>query len=99
MNIKEIKKIIFSILKEILEGDRIPNCNDYNISEKQYVEIIKLMTMEKYLNKDNVLFNILGQVEIDKELNTVTAKGLEFIENNEAWNDIYKGINNFKDLL
>ena len=40
MNSNKIKKIIYSILKEILEGDSIPTASDYEITEDQFFEII-----------------------------------------------------------
>lgn len=33
MNLKEIKKIIYSILRELTEGECIPNGSNYEITE------------------------------------------------------------------
>ena len=59
MNSNKIKKIIYSILKEILEGDSIPTATDYEISEEQFIEIISLMKNENYLNSKKLLFLLL----------------------------------------
>ena len=40
MNSNKLKKIIYSILKEILEGDNIQTAKDYEITEQQFSEII-----------------------------------------------------------
>lgn len=59
MNSNKIKKIIYSILKEILEGDSIPTAADYEISEEQFKEIISLMKNENYLNSKKLLFLLM----------------------------------------
>ena len=56
MNSNKIKKIIYSILKEILEGESIPTASDYEITEEQFFEIISLMKNENYLNPKKVTF-------------------------------------------
>ena len=33
MNSNKLKKIIYSILKEILEGDNVPKASDYEITD------------------------------------------------------------------
>lgn len=38
MNSNKIKKIIYSILKEILEGDSIPTASDYEIKDDQFLK-------------------------------------------------------------
>lgn len=56
MNSNKLKKIIYSILKEILEGEDVPKAQDYDITENQFFEIIMLMKNERYLNPKKVLF-------------------------------------------
>lgn len=99
MKISDRKKIVFSILKEISENRYLPSYNDYNISKEDFVSVVKFMVKENYLYEDNVLFNILGDVEIDNEIDTITDKGLAFIEECEAWNKVYSDINDYKMLL
>lgn len=50
MNSNKLKKIIYSILKEILEGENVPKAADYEITDEQYFEILQLMKDEGYLN-------------------------------------------------
>ena len=99
MKSKEVKKIIYSILKELTEGDEIPTAASYEITGEKFVEIIKLMKEEKYLNPKKVIINILGSVEIDKSVDTVTIKGYDFLEENSKWSKVYKGLKEIKDFL
>ena len=99
MKVKDRNKVIFSILKELSENDYLPTYKDYNISEEIFVDIVKIMVKENYLNSDCVLFNILGKAEIDQNINTVTDNGLLYIEECEAWNVVYSNINDFNKLL
>ena len=55
MNANQIKKIIYSILKEILEGDSVPTANDYEITDEQFLQILNLMVNEGYLNEKKFL--------------------------------------------
>lgn len=99
MKASDRKKVIFSLLKELAENDYLPSYEDYDINKEDYKNIVKIMVKEGYLNEELVLFNILGNVEIDKSINTVTDKGLDFIEQCESWNVLYSNINDFKKLL
>ncbi len=99
MNPKDINKIIYSILRELTQAETVPNAKDYDISSDQFVQIISLMKDEGYLNPKRVRKTILDTIEIDKALDTVTMKGLKFLEENSKWSKIYKGIKDFKDFL
>lgn len=99
MKANDIKKIIYSILKELAEGDSIPTEKDYKITKEQFIQIIKLMKDEGYLNFKRVSFYITGTINIEKSLDTITMKGWEFLEENNAWAKIYKGIKEFSDFL
>ena len=99
MNPKEVKKIIFSILKELTDGDHIPTATSYELTNEQFVEIIKLMKNEKYLNPQRVRINILGSAEIDKAIDTVTIKGYNFLEENSKLSKFYKGLKEIKDFI
>ena len=57
------------------------------------------MRKNEFLNEDLILFNILGDVEIDKQIDIVTDNGLSFIEECEAWNIIYSNIKDYEKLL
>ncbi len=99
MSSNKIKKIIYSILKEILEGDSIPTANDYDITEQQFIEIIMLMKNENYLNPKKVSIFLDGNIHIVKSIDTVTMKGINFLEENNNWSKFYKGLKEFRDFL
>lgn len=99
MNSNEIKKIIYSILKEILEGESVPTAKDYEITDEQFFEILNLMKNENYLNPKKVSFFIDGSVHISKSIDTITMKGINFLEENNTWSKLYKGIKEFRNFL
>lgn len=98
---KSIEKEIieFSILKELSYNYNIPTPENYNIDENTYVLLFKDMVNQHYINPKRVLFNILGSVEIDNELDLVTSAGNRFIESHEGWNKIYDDLNDLDKLL
>ena len=51
MKITDRKKIVFSILKELVENGYIPNNTDYKITLEEFVAVIRFMVNENYLNK------------------------------------------------
>lgn len=99
MNSTKLKKIIYSILKEILEGDSVPTSSDFEITDDQFWEIILLMTNENLLNNKRVSFYIDGSLSIEKSIDTLTMKGIEFLEENGKWAKVYKGVKEFRDFL
>lgn len=99
MNSNKLKKIIYSILKEILEGDKIPTAKDYEITQQQFIEIVSLMKNENYLNPKKISLFLDGSIYIAKSIDTVTMKGINFLEENSNWSKIYKGIKEFRDFL
>lgn len=99
MNSNKIKKIIYSILKEILEGDSIPTAADYEIPEEQFIEIISLMKNENYLNSKKVTLFVTGDFHIQKSIDTVSMKEIEFLDENSKWSKVYKGIKEFRNFL
>ena len=99
MDSNKLKKIIYSILKEITKGDFVPDASNYEINEDDFVKIIELMIDEGYLNRKYARVTILDSVEIENTPNTVTMKGINFLEENSTWNKFYKGIKEFKSFL
>lgn len=99
MNANQIKKIIYSILKEILDGDSVPTAKDYEITNEQFLQILNLMVNEGYLNTKKVSFFITGDYYIQKSIDTVTMKGIDFLEENNKWSKIYKGLKEFREFL
>lgn len=95
-----VKEIIeFSILKEIAYNNTIPTSKNYNIDESTYVSLFKDMLNKHYINPKRVLFNILGDVEIENEMDLVTSLGNQYIESQEGWNKMYNNLSDLNKLL
>lgn len=94
------KEIIeFSILKELSYNGTVPTSENYNINNDIYVSLFRNMVNEHYINPKRVLFNILGGVEIENEIDLVTSLGNQYIESHEGWNKIYNNLNDLNKLL
>ena len=44
-------------------------------------------------------FFVTGDLHIQKAIDTVTMKGIEFLEQNNKWSKVYKGIKEFREFL
>lgn len=95
----KIKKTMYSIIKELQEGESIPTANDYELSDEEFQQILKLMINEQLLNSKRVSFYVTGDYHIEKSLDTVTMKGIEFLEQNNKWVKLYKGLKEIKDFI
>ena len=99
MNPLKREIIEFSILKELVYNNNVPVSDDYKINEDLFVSLFKHMVSAGLLNPKRLIFNILGTVEIDNELDLVTSKGYDFIENHEGWNELYSNLSDLSKLL
>lgn len=95
----KIKKIMYSIIKELQEGESIPTANDYGLSEDEFQQVLKFMINEQLLNSKRISFYITGDYHIEKSLDTVTMKGMDFLEQNNKWIKLYKGLKEIKDFI
>lgn len=57
------------------------------------------MKNENYLNPKKVTFFVTRDLHIQKSIDTFTMKGIEFLEQNNIWSKVYKGIKEFRDFL
>lgn len=57
------------------------------------------MINENYLNPKKVTFFVTWDFHIQKSIDTVTMKGIEFLEQNNKWSKVYKGIKEFREFL
>ena len=85
MSTKEIKNIICSILKDVLEKGEFSGASNYGISSEKYYQIIHLMVNESYLNNEKISFTMGGGVNMIKGLDAITMRGINFLEEND-WN-------------
>jgi hypothetical protein len=88
-----VKKIIYSILKEVEKGNE-PKAEDLGISKEDFVKAAKIIKQEEYL--DNIA--IAATIVFLNNCN-VTMKGYEFIEENSAWAKTYRGLKELRDWL
>ena len=57
------------------------------------------MLNKHYINPKRLLFNILGDVEIENEIDLVTSLGNQYIESQEGWNKMYNNLSDLNKLL
>ena len=70
---------------------------DYQAQEIEYA--LKRLETEGYLNHKRVSFFVDGGLYIQKSVDTLTMKGIEFLEENTKWSKLYKGIKEFRNFL
>lgn len=94
----DIKKIIYSILKEIQNGEREPQASDYDLTNEQFADIAKIISDENYA--DNISIAKAGEKSI-VWLNSakITMKGIEFLNQNSVWAKTYRGLKEIRDWL
>lgn len=94
----DIKKIIYSILVEIKKHESVPKASDYELSNKDFADIIKIIKDEKYA--DNI--SIAGRDDFTivwLEDSKITMKGLKYIEENSPLAKTYMGLKEVHDWL
>lgn len=69
------------------------------MSDKQFQEVLILMKNEKYLNPKRVQIYIDGKIDIQRSIDTVTMKGLEFLKQNNKCTKIYTWLKEIVSFL
>ncbi len=95
------RKIIFSILKEIEKGEIEPKAEHYGISDAEFGDIVDMMEYEKLIKGSGVARGGRGNEARVVFLKgaKITLKGLEYLEENNAWAKTYKGLKEVRDWL
>lgn len=88
-----IKKVIYSILKEVQEG-REPKATDYDLSPEEFVKVAKIIKDERYLDNVGIAATVVFLTNCQ-----VTMKGIEFLEQNSPLAKTYRGIKEIRDWL
>ncbi|MEF7566392.1 YjcQ family protein [Bacillus infantis] len=89
------KKIMYSILKEIEKGEQEPKASDFEIEDKKFYEICKILKDGEYLN--NVALGAAYLVWLNSA--TLTEKGYDFLDENSPLSRTYKGLKEVRDWL
>lgn len=92
------KKIIYSILKELEQGNE-PKRSDYELNDEQWGEIAVLIKDEGYAKNIMVLYADNTVYNVGYHSAKITMKGIEFLEENSTLSKTYKGIKEIRDWL
>lgn len=94
------KKIIYSILKEIEQGNE-PKMEDYDLDLEAWGGIAEMIRDEGYARRVKVQRAGIGNKIIYAwySPNDITEKGLNFLEENSALAKTYKGLKEIRDWL
>ncbi|KJD45992.1 YjcQ family protein [Paenibacillus terrae] len=88
------KKIIYSILKEVQEGNE-PKAVDYELSQGEFADIAQIIKDEGLLS--NVA--IAGGRIVWLNASKITLKGIEYLEQNSPLSKTYRGLKEVRDWL
>lgn len=92
-------KIIFSIVKEISEGN-IPHATDYGIPDDKFVDLLEIAQDAHLIKNVKVLRSGNGSVYslmIDRA--KVTFEGLQYLHENSSLMKTYKGLKEVKEWI
>ena len=102
---EKTKKILYSVLKEINEGNKELSYNVYGIDKEKFGEIIEVAVNE------GLLRNLTGNESVSRAgigakvifVNTrdlqITIKGIEYLESNSVLAKGYKGLNEIRQWM
>lgn len=92
-------KIIFSIVKEISEGN-IPHATDYGIPDDRFVDLLEIAQDAHLIKNVKVLRNGNGSVySLIIERAKVTFEGLQFLHENSNLMKTYKGLKEVREWI
>lgn len=94
------KKIIYSILKELEQGNE-PQRTDYDLDLEQWGELAELIRDEGLAENISVTRAGLGNkvMMVWYKPIKITMKGLDYLEENSGLAKTYKGIKEVRDWL
>lgn len=92
------EKIIYSILTEIKKDGREPMAVDYEISNKEFGKIARIIDNRGYLTNVTVAGTNEYPIVWMKDC-LITEKGEEFLKEHNPWHKTYKGLKEIRDWL
>jgi hypothetical protein len=94
------KKLIYSILKEIEQGN-VPKQSDFDLELEQWGELAELIRDEEFTKNVTVQRGGIGNKVVYAWLDRakITLKGIEFLEQNSVFAKTYKGLKEARDWL
>lgn len=95
------KKIIYSILKEIKNGNDSIKSTDYGISKDELGDIVEMMLNEDLIRNANVIRGGIGShVHAVFFVHCkITLKGIDYLEENSVLSKTYKGLKEVREWL
>lgn len=94
------RKLIYSILKEIEQGNE-PKSQDYEISLEDFGTIVEMMQSNGLIKGAFVQRagrgNVIAYVFTNKA--TIEMKGLDYLEENSTWAKTYRGIKEVVEFI
>ena len=76
-----MEKNIYDLLSFIKVNNKIPTCDELNLTSERLNKIIKKCNADGLLDKNIVFVKILGTINSDKDPDlAITTKGLQFLK-------------------
>lgn len=91
-------KIVFSIVKEISEGN-IPHAEDYGISNDQFADLLELTQEANLIKNVKILRDGNGVYSLNIHKAKVTFEGLQYLHDNSPLMKTYKGLKEVRDWI
>jgi hypothetical protein len=82
---KDQKKILLRLLKEIKEKENIPNYKDYKLTKDDFGYIVEMAKEEKLISKAEIIRGDGGHIaSVELKDAYITTKGLDYLEQNKV---------------
>jgi hypothetical protein len=88
------RKIIYSILREIVKGEKEPKAADYGLTDIQFQEIVMMM-QDEGLIKNAAFASTITWLNTA----TITLRGLDYLDENSAWAKAYNTAKEIREWI
>lgn len=93
------KAIIYAVLREINEGNKLFQANDFDVSQSVFSDTVKAMIKAGLVDDVICSDDIYGECNIDFSSSYITLEGMNFLEENSKWKKTYNGLKEFKSWI
>lgn len=94
------KKLMYSILRELNNNSNIDYTGKtFEVDDQVFEQTIEILIDEQMVRGFKIARFIDGSSDIQINNPRITLKGIEFLEENNEWKKLYKGLKEIKSWL
>lgn len=94
------KKLMYSILRELNNNSNIDYTGTtFEVNDQVFEQTIEILIDEQMVRGFKIMRFIDGGSDIQIKDPRITLKGIEFLEENNEWKKLYKGLKEVKSWI